>query len=280
MRGLIRPRPVSWVSPHNTLMGLGIVLSAVVGFTGCGSATNDGLPDNSVTPVITSSPTVSGRLNRPNHTTPFEPCTALTGDQLKTLETDPSTWTDISMAGHGPRGCRATSATETLSLVVLDVDPSDLYPPEVATYVESSDPAIGVWRFNQAKACAVGVRSGDALVVAAVSRASSSQAKTEDVSPLCNNATRVIEEVSSQIPRQPGTPQTGSHYSQESDLAYTQLIQAGELEKTTVPGIDVVLVDSSRRILAFSELSTLDPESPGLYRPAVLALSAQLKGAH
>lgn len=279
MRGLIRLRPVSWVRPHSTLMGLGIVLSAVVGFTGCGSATNDRLPGNSVAPVSTSPPKVSGRLSLSNDGMRFEPCTALTGDQLKTLGTDPSTWTDVSMSGHGPRGCRATSAPETLSLVVLDVRPDELYPPGVASYAESSDPGIGLWRFNHANACAVGVRSGDALVAAAISGASSSQTKNEDVSPLCNNATRVLEAVSSQIPPQPDTPQTRSHYSQESDLAYTQLIQAGELATTTVPGIDVALVDSSRRILPFSELSTLDPESPGLYRPAVLALSAQLKGA-
>ena len=184
------------------------------------------------------------------------------------------------MSGHGPRGCRATSETETLSLVVLDVRPDELYPPEVASFAESSDPAIGVWRFNHAKACAVGLRSGDALVLAAVSNTSSSETKDESASPLCDNASRAIEVASPQSLRQASTSQTGTHYPQESDLAYTQLIQAGQLETTKVPGIDVALVDSSRRILPFSELSTLDPESPGLHRPAVLALSAQLKGAH
>ena len=195
---------------------------------------------------------VDGRVSASNDGTDFEPCTGLNAAAVSDLGFDGRTWTDVSMSGGGPRGCRATNAKETVTLLVLDAAPQVLYPRSVAEWV-GNDPgsSIDKYRFRNTPACAAVTYADDSVVVAAVSNDDPEAAEPKD--PRCGKAVTVVREVIGQLHTPAVKPEFDVTADDTIDLAYTHALQVGRLPRQT--RVDVAdIVDGAGRLRPYVDI--------------------------
>lgn len=254
------------------LLTLLIVIASTV--VGCESQTDDEPTPSSAGPAPFSDPTpVSGRWNPGNDGTTFEPCTALTASDIRSLGADPTTWTDVSMTSQGSRGCRATSETETITLQVIDASSETLYGSTVASKAGKSN----LYRYNRDNTCAAVRYSGSSLVSAAVSADLDELTdQHHSVVDPCNKAANVLQRVEPDLPRAADDPQFAFARTTGTAVSYTRLIQVGRLNDQKVEGSDTPVVDHQGRLLPYDELIRIDPQDPSIGVAAVSELNAQL----
>lgn len=271
-----RRKQFSFVMTSIKLVLVGAVLLSLIGLTGCQSSTDGDAPSISAAPAFNSAPTVSGRLNPSNDGTSFEPCTGVSPQELRTAGVDPATWTDISVSNHGPRGCRATSSSKTVTVIVFDTSARDLYPGNVAVQVSSTG-QFALYRFIHGSACAAVTYAGESLISVSVAeqRHPGTDLVPDEID--CGPAAGLLAEAMGPTADGPRTDPSGARRAPPSDTAYTRLIQVGILRVRTVNGIDAPLVDASGRLRPYRELAEVDPQDPGVGSAASLALNSQLE---
>ena len=239
---------------------------------GCESRTDKEPLPSATGPAPFSEPTpVSGRWNPGNDGTTFEPCTALTTADLRSLGADPTTWTDVSMTSQGSRGCRATSETETLTLLVINASSETMYPSTIASRAREN-----LYRYNQENTCAALRYSGSSLVSAAVSLDRSETDSQAPVADPCTEAEDVLRRIEPNLPRKAEDPQFAFTRTDGTAVSYTRLMQVGQLNDTKVAGSDTSVVDAKGRLLPYDELIRIDPQDPSVGVAAVSELNAQL----
>lgn len=240
-----------------------LAVVAALALGGCGQKPDTSPGDATIAapPTFTSPAPVPGRVHGRNDGTSFEPCTAMTRDALTKLGLDPGTWTDVSMVAQGPRGCRATSATTTFSLLVLNAAANELYLTGAA---DVDDPEAQTYRFVRANSCVAAKSSGRATVLASFS---------DDTQPAVNQATQhaqclkavgVLKDLGDAIPAAL-TEKVGWRTTTTTACMYTYLVQAGRLQNTVFTGQpNTRVVDGASRIYPSSALAALNPDVPGI----------------
>ena len=228
---------------RRTRAGAGILAAAALAsalLAGC-SEEKDEIPEP-----------VDGRVSASNDGTDFEPCTGLNATGVGELGFDSRTWTDVSMSGGGPRGCRATNEKETVTLLVLDAPPQVLYPRSVAEWVGNDQGSnIDKYRFRNAPACAAVTYADDSVVVAAVSNDDPEAVEPKD--PRCGKAVAVAREVVGKLNAPTVKPKFGVTADDTIDLAYTHALQIGRLPRET--RVEVAdIVDGAGRIRPFVDI--------------------------
>ena len=193
-----QPRGVLTVAALVTALVALIVLGSL---SACGASDDDTGPTST---DFTSPVPVAGRWNNGNNGTSFEPCTSLTPNTLRALDVDPTTWTDISVASFGPRGCRATSPTRTITLQVINTSAGSVLDP--VAYVTNSSKQSGrpAYVFTRSTVCVATAISGNSTIMASVSDDS---IRTEFVTPapkpgarLCPTAQDILNRTTQPIP--------------------------------------------------------------------------------
>lgn len=270
-----QPRRVRTVAALVTTLVALIVFGLV---SACGSS-NDNTGPTSTT--FTSPEPVAGRWNNGNNGTSFEPCTSLTPTTLRALDVDPATWTDISIDGFGPRGCRATSATRTITLQVINTSAGTVLDPVAYVSTSSKHSRRPEFVFNRSTVCVATVISGDSTIMASVSDDS---IRTEFATPypkpgerLCPVAQDILNRTAQPIPAAAVHPTSTMDSRWAFVLTYPTLMQAGVLTERSAPGDKRVVVDSVGRLLPYSELIRSDPENSAGVTAAAELLAIQLR---
>ena len=206
-----RRRQVAVCALAVTALGAGVL-------TGCSDET-DAIPNP-----------VDKRISASNDGTDFEPCTGLNAAGVRDLGFDSRTWTDVSMSGAGPRGCRATNEKETLTLLVLDAAPQVLYPRTIAEWVGNDQGSnVDKYRFLNADACAAVTYSDDSVVVAAGSNDDQQAAEPRD--PKCGKAVSAVRTVLGKLNPPTVKPKFDVTSADTRDLGYTYALQVGRLPR-------------------------------------------------
>lgn len=232
---------------------------------GCGGAES-----NAPTPA-------PGRANAGNDGTSFEPCSAVSDEQLRAFGVDPSTWSDISMSDDGLRGCRATSLETTLTLTVLDASPKTLYPTSVARWAGNDiGSPIDRYRFTNANACAAVIHSEHSVVALSLSD-DRGEPVSDDISDLlCVKAAQILGRIGG-IP----APGTGASFDVTADdteaLSYFRLMQVGRLGTDAVGDATSKAIDIDGRLVPYSTLDTLDEKDRASSVDALTEIDGRLQ---